>query len=221
MNKYVDVTAPWELAKKKSSQKQLEAVIYNLIEGLRIISGLIYPIMPDTAAKMQKHLGMNSETQFYNLDRLKTWKTTKSGTTLPKAIRLFPRIELKPKDEALSASPQAATTAIDIKPQISIEEFAKVDLRVATIIDAEAVPKSNKLLKLKVDLGETRTLVAGIANSYRPDELIGKQVIIVANLKPAKLMGIMSHGMVLASSEEKGCSVATLDKKVTPGTPLR
>ena len=97
MNKYVDITAPWELAKKKSSRKSLSVVIYNLLEGLRIISGLIYPVMPDTAAKMQKHLGLDPETPFYLLDQLKTWKSIKPGTRLPKSIVLFPRVETAEK----------------------------------------------------------------------------------------------------------------------------
>ena len=107
-----------------------------------------------------------------------------------------------------------------IKPEITIEDFAKIDLRVATVVSAQAVPRAKKLLQLEVDLGETRTIVSGIAGSYTPEDLVGKQVIVVANLKPAKLMGVLSKGMLIAATDENGVTVATLDHSVTPGTPL-
>ena len=109
---------------------------------------------------------------------------------------------------------------LEIKPEITIDTFNKVDLRVATVIHAEAVPRAKKLLKLEVDLGEKRTIVAGISDHYAPEELIGRQIIIVANLKPAKIMGILSKGMLMAATDDSGGAVATLDKKVKPGTPL-
>jgi methionyl-tRNA synthetase len=109
---------------------------------------------------------------------------------------------------------------LDIKPEITLEEFSKIDLRVATVIHVEALPRAKKLLKLEVDMGERRTIVAGISETYSPEDLEGKQVVIVANLKPAKLMGILSNGMLLAAVEKDSCAVATLDKKVTPGTSL-
>ncbi|MBU0986364.1 MAG: methionine--tRNA ligase [Proteobacteria bacterium] len=220
MNKYVDVTAPWELAKKKSSRKQLEVVLYNLVEGLRIISGLIYPVMPDTAATMQKYLGMDPKKPFYLLDTLKSWKTTASGTKLPKSITLFPRIDLK-KDMAASVqTSDSKSETPEIKPEITMEMFNQIDLRVATVVHAEPVPRAKKLLKLEVDLGEKRVIVAGISADYTPEELVGKQVVVVANLKPAKLMGILSKGMLLAAVGEKGTVVATLDRSTKPGTRL-
>ena len=221
MNKYVDVTAPWELAKKKSSRKSLAVVLYNLLEGLRIISGLIYPVMPDTAAKMQKHLGLDPRQPFYLLDRLKTWKTIKPGTQLPKSIVLFPRVESAEKKGDQAAAPQKSTRYPEIKPEITIEQFSTVDLRVATVVRAESIPRAQKVLKLEVDLGQKRIIVAGIAEKYAPEELVGKQVIVVANLKPAKLMGIVSNGMLVAAVDESGPTLATLDKPVEPGTPLR
>ena len=221
MNKYVDVTAPWELAKKKSSRKSLAVVLYNLLEGLRIISGLIYPVMPDTAAKMQKHLGLDPQEPFYLLDRLKTWKTIKPGTQLPKSTVLFPRVESAEKNGAQAAAPEKSTRHPEIKPEITIERFSEVDLRVATVVKAEAIPRAKKVLKLEVDLGQKRIIVAGIAEKYAPDELVGKQVIVVANLKPAKLMGIVSNGMLVAAVDDSGPTLATLDKPLEPGTPLR
>jgi len=221
MNKYVDVTGPWELAKKKSTRKQLEAVLSNLLEGLRIISGLIYPVMPDAAAKMQKHLGLDPAEPFYLLDRIRFWKSIKPGLQLPKSVVLFPRIEPVGKRAALADKPEKAAVNSAIKEEITLAEFSKIDLRVATVVNAERIPRAKKVLKLEVDLGQKRTIVAGIAEKYTPEELIGKQVIIVANLKPAKLMGIVSNGMLIAAVDDSGPTVAVLDKPVDSGTPLR
>ena len=110
---------------------------------------------------------------------------------------------------------------MDIKPEISLEEFSRIDLRVATVTHAEKIPKAKKLLKLEVDMGQKRTLVAGIAEKYSPEEMIGKQVIVVANLKPAKLMGVVSNGMVVAAVDDSGPILATVEKKAAPGTPLK
>jgi methionyl-tRNA synthetase len=221
MNKYVDVTAPWELAKQKSGRKSLAAVLYNLMEGLRIISGLIYPVMPETAAKMQKHLGLNPAEPFYLLERLKAWKSIQPDTRLPKSTVLFPRVELAQKKDAQAEAPQISEQVPEIKPEITIEQFSTVDLRVATVIQAEKIPRAKKILKLEVDLGHTRIIVAGIAENHTPEELVGKQVIVVANLKPAKLMGIVSNGMLVAAVDKAGPILATLEKPVAPGTPLR
>ncbi|HEA69666.1 MAG TPA: methionine--tRNA ligase subunit beta, partial [Desulfobacterales bacterium] len=221
MNKYIDVTAPWVLAKKKSSQKQLAAVINNLLEGLRIVSGLLYPVMPDTAMTMQKHLGLDPEKPFYHLERLKAWKKIPPGNVLPKSIILFPRIDTKkdntPHGDIVDSD---ASTSI-IKPEITLETFNKVDLRVATVLRVDTVPKAKKLLKLEIDIGEKRTIVAGIAENYTSEDLIGRQIIVVVNLKPAKILGIVSQGMMLAAVEKNDPVVATLDKKVKPGAPIR
>jgi methionyl-tRNA synthetase len=219
MNKYVDVTAPWELAKKKSSKKQLEAVIYNLLEGLRVISGLIYPVMPDTSANMQKHLGMNPDENYYRLEILKKWGTIKSGTKLPKSVTLFPRVDLK-KNNFYSGENSSEKILPNLNPEISMEEFNKVDLRIATVVHAEVIPRAKKLLKIEVDLGKKLTIVAGISEGYNPDDIIGKQVIVVANLKPAKIMGILSKGMLLAGFDDNICALGTVDKKIKPGTSL-
>jgi methionyl-tRNA synthetase len=110
---------------------------------------------------------------------------------------------------------------LEIKPEITLEEFSRIDLRVATVVHAEPIPKAKKLLKLEVDMGHQRTLVAGIAEKYTAEEMIGKQVIVVANLKPAKLMGVVSNGMLLAAVDDSGPTLATLEKKLAPGTPLK
>jgi methionyl-tRNA synthetase len=220
MNRYIDVTAPWVLAKKKSTRTQLEAVIYYFLEGLRVISGLIYPVMPDTARTMQKHLGLDPEKNFYDMNLLKTWGVLEPGTKLPKAITLFPRIDPEKRKAAAADTPAEKSSFPAIKPEITFETLGKIDLRVATVIRAEAIPKARKLLKLEVDMGEKRTIVAGIAASYKPEELIGKQIVIAANLKPAKLMGVVSNGMLLAASSSDGLALIGPDGSVTPGTPL-
>jgi len=221
MNKMIDISAPWVMAKKKSNQKQLAAVIYHLLEGLRVISGLIYPVMPGTSQKMQKYLGLDPASCFYHLDQLRTWRSIPSGTQLLKSIVLFPRIEVSEKAPGAAAQKQEGPPSLKIKPEIALDEFSRIDLRVATIVQAEPIPKAQKLLKLEVDMGQKRTLVAGIAENYSAQELIGKQVIIVANLKPAKLMGVLSNGMVIAAVDDSGPTLATLEKKVAPGTPLK
>ncbi len=220
LNKHIDVTAPWVLAKKKAGRKQLEAIIYDLLEGLRIISGLIYPIMPGTAATMQQHLGMDPGKPFYLLDTLRSSNGMKSGTVLPKSITLFPRIDLAADRQTPPEVSQESIPTLNIKTAITLAEFNRMDLRVATVLKAEKIPRAKKLLKLEVDLGEKRTIVAGIAQSYAPEELVGKQILIVANLKPAKIMGIFSNGMLLAATEDQKSTVAILDRKVKPGTPL-
>jgi methionyl-tRNA synthetase len=220
MNKYIDVTTPWVLAKSKSTVKQLQTVMYNLLEGLRIISALIFPFMPDTAVSMQRHLGLDPHRPFYHLTLLFQWGGLVAGTMIPKSVTLFPRIDVKKnQDESAEAVSLPAERPV-FKPEISIDEFKKVDLRVGHILKAEAVPKAKKLLKLDVDIGEIRSIVAGIAGSYSPESLVGKQVIVLANLQPAKLMGILSQGMLLAAVEDNLCVVATVDGGVKPGTAL-
>jgi methionyl-tRNA synthetase len=220
LNKYIDVTAPWVLAKEKTSRKQLEVVIYNLLESLRIVSGLIYPIMPGTAKIMQDGLGMDSNQPFYHLDVLQTWETLVPGSLLMKPVALFPRIDVKKENVNAEKADDPVFHIPKIKPEITMDQLGMIDLRVATVIHAEAIPKTKKLLKLDVDIGERRTIVAGISENYHPKDLVGKQVIIVANLKPAKLMGVLSNGMLMAAVDGSECAVATLDKKVRPGIPL-
>lgn len=223
MNKCIDVTAPWELAKRKETRRQLETVIYNLLEGLRVVSGLIYPVMPETASRMQRHLGLDGNEVFYTLESLKKWNSLASGIELPKSITLFPRIDEK---EMMAQKPTKHVEKKDMeqtggKAQITLEELDKIDLRIGTVTAAEAVPRAKKLLKLEVDIGEKRTVVAGIAGSYQPDALIGKQVVMVANLKPAKLMGVLSQGMLLAAADgDGGLVLVRPDGEVEAGTPL-
>ena len=178
--------------------------------------------MPDTAARMQTHLGLDPRAPFYRLDELRQWQAVPAGTRLPKPVMLFPRIEAEPKPEiGDAAEPQPAPATPAVKPEIGIDEFRAIDLRVATVLHAEPVPKAKKLLKLEIDMGERRTLVAGIAEHYTPESLIGRQIIVVANLKPAKLMGVLSQGMLLAAGDATGSALVTPDRPVAPGTPLK
>ncbi len=226
MNKYVDITAPWELAKKKEAAGQLAAVIRNLLEGLRVVSGLIYPVMPETAATMQKHLGLDPEKPFYLLEEIKKWPKIPDNASLPKGISLFPRIDPETilRTETTGGGDPFGIEAVSVPPikeQIGFDDFSAIDLRAAKVIHAEKVPKADKLLKLEIDLGDhRRTVVAGIAKFYKPEELVGKSVVMLANLKPARIMGVESKGMLLAAVEKSACSVAVLDRDMPPGTPL-
>lgn len=223
MNKYIDVTAPWMLAKNKSGRGQLEAVLYNLLEGLRVISGLIYPVMPETATQMIRHLGLNPETPFYKMETLSAWKHLAPGTRVPKSITLFPRIDMNKKNTDDNREIQTDQLEPPLKPEISIEDFSRIDMRVATVIKAEPIPRAKKLLQLTVDLGESeyRTIVAGIAEHYEPEVLVNRQVIVVANLKPAKLMGVLSKGMLLAASKKDKLGILSPEKELPTGAIVR
>ena len=214
-------------AKKKEAAGQMAAVIRNLLEGLRVVSGLIYPVMPETAATMHKHLGLDPEKSFYLLKEIEKWPQIPDNASLPKGISLFPRIDPETilRTESADDGESSVTKTVSVPPikeQIGFDDFSTIDLRAAKVIHAEKVPKADKLLKLEVDLGDhTRTVVAGIAKFYKPEELVGKSVVMLANLKPAKLMGVESKGMLLAAVEKSACSVAVLDRDMPPGTPLK
>ncbi|MBU1343634.1 MAG: methionine--tRNA ligase [Proteobacteria bacterium] len=222
MNKYIDTNEPWTLAKDENSTTTLETALYHLIEGLRVVSCLIYPIMPQTALKMQKTLCMaKEENNFYTLKEISPWGQIKKGTIIETPEILFPRIDtdsIKPKAVVTTAKPFKPA----LKQEISIDDFAKIDLRTGIIITAEKIEKSNKLLKLKVDLGaETRQIIAGIAKDYTPEQVLGKQVIVVANLKEATLMGEISQGMILAVNHKKKLVLSGFDNEIVPGNPVK
>ena len=222
INKYIDVTAPWELAKKKAQRPLLKQVIYNILEGLRIIAGLLSPVMPTTSCTLQEHLGLPQPEKGQTLEDLRIWGKTAPGIAIPKTVALFPRIDLEEIGKRKQRPGREKRDADVGKGEISMEAFQKVELRVATVLQAEAIPRSKNLLKLTVDMGHERTIVAGIAKRYRPEELVGKQVVVVANLKPVKLMGVVSQGMALAATGDDGTlSLATLDRAMEPGTILK
>ena len=223
-NKYIDETAPWALAKDEAKKQELANVMYNLVEALRIISGLIYPYMPTTAGKLWKQLNLPGTIEELRLSDIEKWGGTPAGMHIGEAEQLFPRIEIaKDEQPAKEAKPKAEKKQSKQDKQkesrsegeISIDDFAKIQLRVAKVLAAEAVPKADKLLKLRIDLGdEQRELVSGIAKQYKPEELIGKHVIVVANLKAAKIRGVVSHGMVLAASDADSLKLVTVDMPV-------
>jgi methionyl-tRNA synthetase len=212
VNRYVDASAPWELRKDPAKQPRLDAVLYTLGESLRVLGIVLAPFLPDAAAKIRAGLGQSTEPTLADA----VWGRLSPGTPVAKIAALFPRVEEK-KPAAASAAPAADGAAA-----ISIEEFQKIDLRVAQVLAAEAVPKSKKLLKLRVSLGsEERTVLAGIAEHYAPADLVGKKVVVVANLKAAKLMGIESQGMVLAGEGAHGLGVVMPDRDLPPGSKVK
>lgn len=237
-NKYIDETAPWILAKDPAQAERLQAVMYNLAEALRIIAILIAPFVPVTAPKIYEQLGLGNPESFFMADAV--WGKLATGTKVQKGEPLFPRIEVTEAGETvIAATKKTAAKAIkaeapkaeakkEVKPaaaaagEITIEDFAKIDLRVATVVAAERVPKTDKLIKLQVKIGdEERTIVSGIAQHYEPENLIGKNVIVIANLKPAKLRGIESRGMVLAASDDEGNLVLADAPGIASGSKVK
>jgi len=217
VNKYIDTMAPWVLA--KTDKERLSTVIYYIFETLRIISALIWPFMPGSAEKMQDQLGLARKGKDLNLKDLRAWGRERPVKVLTKAPALFPRVETK-KQERTSKHKEKSMTEKKL-PLISFAEFQKMDIRIGTIRKAEAIPGSKKLLKLTVDLDEERTVVAGLVGYYSEEELTGRQVIIVANLEPVKLMGVESHGMVLAAEDGSGVHLLAPDSETAPGSKIK
>ena len=206
-NKYIDETTPWALAKDESKKDRLETVMYNLCEAIRIASELISPVMTRTTPAIKAQIGATAD----GWDSAKTWGIQESFT-VTKGEVLFPRIDVEAELKAIEEEALKAKETVIEKPEakaeITIDDFAKTELRVAQVIECERIKKAKKLLKLQLDLGyEKRQVVSGIAQHYEPQDLIGKKVVIVANLKPVKLCGEDSFGMILCASNEKGLSI--------------
>ena len=228
-NKYIDETAPWALAKDAAKKAELATVMYNLAESLRVISVLISPFMPETAPKIWAQLGMTGDIWDVRLDAVKAWGGLPAGQHIGQAEPIFPRIEVEKEEQPAKQEKQKAAQKQEKKTEkaeagaegvITIDEFKKTELRVAEVVAAERVPKTDKLMKLTLSLGEeTREVVSGIADAYTAEELVGKHVILVANLKPAKLRGIMSHGMVLAASD--GEKLRLIETDMPAGSVVR
>ncbi|MDY3956779.1 MAG: methionine--tRNA ligase [Allisonella histaminiformans] len=222
LNKFIDVTEPWILAKDEAKAPALQAVLYHICEGLRFVALMAEPVIPIGAEKIWNQLGLTGFADAGYADL--TWGGIPDGTIVHKEAPIYPRIDLeeeakkaaaieaKIKEEEAAKAPEVNPAIEPVKPEITFDDFGKIDLRVAKILTAEKVKKSRKLIKMTVSLGnEERTVVSGIAEHYKPEELIGKQVIFVANLKPAKLMGIESQGMILAASLDGKLVVPTVD----------
>jgi methionyl-tRNA synthetase len=227
MNECIERAAPW----KEKDPATLNNFLYHLAEGLRIIALLIYPFMPESAEEILKQLGLSADFNNLLLKKEVVWGTKKiEGISIQKGKALFPRIEpdekkipdpVAGKNVPLSP-PITAPVGPEGTPFISIEDFLKINLKAGKIVSAEKVAKSDKLLKLQVDLGEeVRQVVAGIGKRYRPEDVIGLQVIVVTNLKPAKLMGVESNGMLLAAGGTEVVALASFLNEVAPGTKIK
>lgn len=230
-NKYIDETSPWVLAKDEADKPKLAAVMHNLAESLRHIAVLLQPFMTTAPKQIMEQLGFDED--------LLKWDTIVTfGDTIPRNIKvvekgtpIFPRLEvdvevsyIRDQMKASVKTLQEEGTAVEAPQteEITIDDFMKVDLRVATVTACEPVAKAKKLLKLQVDLGyEQRQVVSGIAEHYKPEELIGKKVIVVANLKPVTLRGELSQGMILAGSHDGILTLATVDPKLSNGAQVK
>ena len=219
-NKYIDETMPWVLGKDEEKQGRLAAVLYNLLESIRVAAVLLQPFMPETAKSMLNQLNTNEN----RWESLSEFNGIKIGDSVGKAEILFARIDAEKKlaeiEEAMGKNTEKPSEPVD--DYIIMEDFAKIKLKTAKILEVEKVKGTDKLLKLKIDLGtETRQIVSGIATDYDMESLVGKSVVIISNLMPIKLRGELSEGMILAAEDESGLSIVTVDRDVTPGSPVR
>nr|WP_222860491.1 methionine--tRNA ligase [Bacillus rubiinfantis] len=228
-NKFIDETQPWSLAKDESKQTELASVMVHLAESLRRMAVLLKPFLTRTPGGIFKQLGIYDES-LQSWESLKTFGAIPTGTKVEKDAPLFPRLEIAEEVEFIKAKMQGGGTVETPKaeekpeelPEIAIDEFMKIDLRVAEVIEAEPVKKADKLLKLQLDLGyEKRQVVSGIAQYYKPEELVGRKVICITNLKPVKLRGELSQGMILAGSKDGQLSLATVDQSLPNGSKVK
>lgn len=225
-NKYIDETMPWALSKDESKKDRLNTVLYNLTQSILVGASLLQPFMPETSLKVADILG----TTLIPFEKLSVFDETAEYTVKENPDKLFDRLDEKAilekinkeKEEKAEKEKKATEKESAKKPQINFEDFEKVELKVALITACEKVEKSKKLLKLKVKLGdEERTVVSGIANAYSPEYLVGKKVVMVTNLAPAKLCGIVSEGMIVCAENEEGkISFLTPEKDIEDGSPI-
>lgn len=233
-NKYIDETTPWVLGKDEARKAELNRVLYDLVESLRTISVMIEPFIPTTARRIWAQLNLPQDFSEIRISDIEGWGKTPVGITINKPEQLFPRIEIeeekveevKPAKKTKKEAKQETKTEKSAKVEenqdglIDIADFNKVELRVVEILAAEPVPKTDKLLKIQVSLGdEERTVVSGIAKFYKPEDLVGKHCVLVSNLKPAKLRGVVSNGMLLAAS--KGDSLQIVETNMPVGSKVK
>ncbi|WP_319467724.1 methionine--tRNA ligase [uncultured Pseudodesulfovibrio sp.] len=232
LNKYIDATAPWTLFKEKNTER-LSTVIYVLLENMRKIAVHVWPVMPDSAEKMLEQLGIAFDAEKVNLPKeLEVWGLLESGETVSKTSNLFPRVDVpepKPQDKngngkskAKKSKKQEKKAEADAPATIEFEDFQKLDLRVGTVKEVEKHPDADRLLLVRVDTGddELRQVVAGIADFFSPDDLLGKQVVVVCNLKPRKLRKQLSQGMILAVKSGDGLQLLTTTAEVVSGSKV-
>lgn len=220
-NKYIDETAPWVLAKDEAQKPRLGTVLYNLAETIRIIAALLSPYMPETSQKIASQI--NADT--LSFESTKTFGVTKAGVKVGEAVPLFQRIDTEKKlaelEEELGQPAEEEIKIALYKDYIEFEEFEKLDIRVGKVIECEKVPKSSKLLRFTLQVGsETRQILSGISKYHTPEELIGKNVLFVANLKPRKMMGLESCGMILSAEYEDKLTVLTTMKDIQSGAEI-
>ncbi len=225
-NKYIDETTPWVLAKNEDKKERLGSVLYNLSEALRFVSILLSSFLPETSYKINNEFNIDK----LDFDSLNEFNGTKPNVKINKGEILFPRIDVKEKLKELEEEkpkqdePKEEKAMTPLKEEITIEYFEKIDLRIAKVKACEPVKGAKKLLKLKVDLaGEERQVISGISQFYKPEDLIGKQIVLVANLKPVTLRGELSQGMILAASSDDDSKlfVATIEGELPTGSTMR
>lgn len=229
LNKYIDVTMPWVLAKDEANVGRLSSVMYNLCEGLRIIGVLLESFLPETADKIRVQLGVDAAD--YTWDSILTYGGLKEGTVTNKGEALFPRIDVEKELEELEslkqramkeAQAKKATAEKEVVQEITYDDFAKLQFKTAKVLEAIEVKGADKLLQLTIKVGdETRTIVSGIRPAYTAEEMVGKTIVIVANLKPAKIRGIVSEGMILAVGDAEVKGLLTTDRPVEDGEVVR
>ncbi|MGH2319747.1 methionine--tRNA ligase [Planococcus sp. SE5232] len=229
-NKYIDETQPWVLAKDEAEKEQLASVMAHLAESLRMTAVMLQPFLPNAPKQIVEQLGLSED--FLAWDTLQGFGKIPAGTqVVSKGTPIFPRLEVEPevayirdqmRGTAAPAVEEPTVVEVPDVPEIAIEDFSKVDLRVATVTECEAVPKTSKLLKLQLDMGyEKRQVVSGIAEHYKPAELVGKKVVVVANLKPVKLRGELSQGMILAGEKDGYLTLASVAEKLPNGSKIK
>jgi len=217
-NKYVADQQPWTLAKDPAQAAKLGTVLRSVVEALRVTSVLLEPVMPTKALELRAQLGLPDAPA--TLDDARRWDGVPAGTATRPGEPLFPRVDL---DALAAAMAEPSEAPLAHKDEVSIDDFAKLEFRVARVLHAEPHPKADKLLVLTVKVGpEQRTIVSGIKQHYAPDDLIGRQVVIVANLKPVKLRGIESQGMILAAEDADGAlALVALERELADGSEVR
>ena len=237
-NKYIDETEPWKLGKDETKRARLASVLYNLLESIRVISALLAPFMPSTMPKVWEQIGASENDVKY--EKLDKFGVLPENVTVHKGEILFPRIDVEKEIEELNSiiqknmeaaqanlsaeekGEEAVEEKIELAPEITIDDFAKIEIRVAKVTACEKVKKSDKLLCLQLDDGMGgRQVVSGIAQYYAPEDLVGKKVQIIANLKPVKLRGVESNGMICAADTKDGVKVVFVDDSIPVGSKVR
>jgi methionyl-tRNA synthetase len=220
-NQYIDHTAPWTL-QKGGAEDRLDTVLSSAAESLRIIGAVLSPFLPDAASGLFEQLGLSDRPDKLTPEAPTTWGEIPLGTKVRKPRPLFPRIVAEEEGSEPPGKPKEKPKGASKKEEeVTIDQFDRFDLRAGRILEAERIPKTEKLLKLTVDIGEERTIVASIGKTFAPEALQGQNVVVIANLKPVRIRGILSEGMLLAAGTDEALSLVTLSGPVAPGEKIR